>query len=157
MAYSSGVCNSQRIPREHKSHAVLYDFRTSPTSAGSSGRAAEHMIQRAKHVSTAAQDRQKHYADRRRWLIQYELEQWVWLSLKNLKFKEDGTDKLLPQYIGPFQITQLIGADNPNARPAPAVKLGMPRLCRIHDVFHVSLLVPYLSRPGVLPNGQRLR
>ena len=113
--------------------------------------ANQHMIQRARHFLKAAQDRQKHYADLKRRPVQYELGEWVWLSTKNVKFKVDGTKKLLPKYIGPFQITQFVGEDVPNDRPAPAVKLDLPRSCRIHKVFHVSLLKPYRSRPGVLP------
>jgi len=79
------------------------------------------------------------------------MDQWVWLSFKNRKFKVGGTKKLLPKYIGPFRITQLIGASEVPKVPASAVKLDLPPVCRIHPVFHVSLLKPYIPKPGTVP------
>ena len=110
-----------------------------------------HMIERARYFAKCAQDRQKAYADAHRRPVEYQLDQWVLLSSKNMKFKVGGTKKLLPKYIGPFRITQLIGASEMPKVPASAVKLDLPRVCRIHPVFHVSLLKPYISKPGIDP------
>jgi len=108
-----------------------------------------HMVERARYFIKAAQDRQQTYANQRRSPVEFRLHQWVWLSSKNMKFKVGGTKKMLPKYIGPFKIIQLIGGSAD--RPPPAVKLELPRTCRIHPVFHVSLLKEYHPRPGVVP------
>jgi hypothetical protein len=57
----------------------------------------------------------------------------VWLEGKNLHVK--GTCKLLPKRYGPFQITERIGVI--------AYRLRLPKSMKIHDVFHIDLLLPY--------------
>jgi hypothetical protein len=52
------------------------------------------------------------------------------------------TKKLLPRYVGPFEITDRIGL--------VAYKLKLPSTVKIHPVFHVSLLKPY--KQGISPN-----
>ena len=114
------------------------------------------MIERARYFAKCAQDRQKAYADDRRRPVDYQLNQWIMLSSKNLKFKLGGTKKLLPKFIGPFKIIQLIGNGENPERSASAVKLQLPRTCKIHPVFHVSLLKPYVSRDGTEPRTPEL-
>ena len=114
------------------------------------------MIERARYFGKCAQDRQKAYADDRRRPVDYQLNQWIMLSSKNLKFKLGGSKKLLPKFIGPFKIIQLIGNGENPERSASAVKLQLPRTCKIHPVFHVSLLKPYVSRDGTEPRTPEL-
>ncbi len=57
----------------------------------------------------------------------------VWLEGKNLHVI--GAHKLLPQRYGPFTITKQIGP--------MAYKLELPPLMKVHNVFHVDLLMPY--------------
>ena len=90
------------------------------------------MIERARYFAKCAQDRQKAYADDRRRPVDYQLNQWIMLSSKNLKFKLGGSKKLLPKFIGPFKIIQLIGNGENPERSASAVKLQLPRTCKIH-------------------------
>jgi len=57
----------------------------------------------------------------------------VWLEGKNLHII--GTCKLLPQRYRPFTIMKQIGP--------VAYKLELPSSMKIHDIFHVNLLMPY--------------
>ena len=95
---------------------------------------ARERIQRARKCLQAAQDRQKHYADAHRAPLSLTVGQYVLLSSKNIKIATTGTPKLLPRYLGPFQVVRLIGTS--------AVKLALPAQWKLHPVFHVSLLKP---------------
>jgi hypothetical protein len=64
------------------------------------------------------------------------------LSAKNLRFKE-GTPKLLPRWVGPFQIAKSVGGNS--------YELILPARWRTHDVFHVSRLERYRRDGTVQP------
>ena len=81
-----------------------------------------------------ATQRQKHYADKGRKDVHFEKDQCVLLSSKHLRFKM-GTPKLLPRYVGPFQIHKEVGKN--------AYELVLPENWKIHDTFHVSQLAEY--------------
>ena len=101
----------------------------------------------AKLKLKAAQDRQKEYADRSRRDVKYILGQQVLLSTKNMKFKGDGVPKLMPKWIGPFEVSQLVGPRDAKGdlirEHVRAVQLVLPPLMRVHNVFHVSLIKEY--------------
>jgi len=107
----------------------------------------QDLVQRTKKELADAQQRQKHYYDLRKREVEFKVGEQVLLSTKNLSLKVSGVRKLMPCYIGPFPITQVI---NPNA-----MKLKLPDSLKVHDVFHVSLLSPYRSdgkrQPPPLP------
>jgi len=63
----------------------------------------------------------------------------VLLSVKNLKLRQP-SKKLSEKYIGPFVVVEAVGAQ--------AYRIRLPPKYRMHNVFHVSLLKPYRSRPG---------
>ena len=100
----------------------------------------DHARQRLK----AAQDRMKAYADRhRREPPSFQVGDEVLLSTKHLRFPHSKTRKLLPRFIGPFQVDRVVSP--------VAFKLRLPKHMRVHNVFHVSMLKPYRRDGSVQP------
>eukprot|EP00882_Tetradesmus_deserticola_P001192 GHRQ01001290.1.p1 GENE.GHRQ01001290.1~~GHRQ01001290.1.p1 ORF type:complete len:1007 (-),score=112.72 GHRQ01001290.1:2410-5226(-) len=111
---------------------------TNCDSATSLAERIQTAVARAKLCLQAAQQRQKAYADTHRRELQLAVGAEVLLSTKNIKVKTAGTHKLLPKWIGPFKVLQVMNE--------VAYKLTLPPSLKIHPVFHVSLLKPY--QPG---------
>ena len=67
----------------------------------------------------------------------------MWLSSRNIK--SDGSPKLQPRFLGPFEVVQILNL--------VSLKLALPPELPIHPVFHVSLLKPYdpATRPAPPP------
>nr|XP_027090339.1 uncharacterized protein LOC113711372 [Coffea arabica] len=89
-----------------------------------------------------AQSQQKSYADHRRKDLEFEVGDMVFLKVTPLR----GTvaarkgKKLKPRYIGPYRIQRRAGT--------VAYQLELPaNMSRIHNVFHVSLLMKYHPDP----------
>ncbi|KAM1521892.1 hypothetical protein ACFX10_012067 [Malus domestica] len=100
-------------------------------------------IQLIKRNLKAAQDRQKSIADKHSKDREYKVGDFVFLKLSPWKgvvrFGKRG--KLSPRYVGPYQITERIGA--------VAYRLELPpELSQIHNVFHISMLRKYVSDPS---------
>ncbi|KAJ9515073.1 hypothetical protein QJQ45_012601 [Haematococcus lacustris] len=92
-------------------------------------------VANARKCMAAAQSRQAAYANKARRDVEYKVGQKVLLSTKNLKLQPGKARKLIPRYVGPFEILLLVGA--------VAVKLDLPAsMSRLHPVFHVSLIKP---------------
>lgn len=81
------------------------------------------------------QSRQKSYADRRRWPLEFEQDEHVFLKVTPVTGigRALKTRNLHPHYVGPFQILRLIG-------PVAYAFALPPNLFNLHDVFHVSQL-----------------
>jgi hypothetical protein len=101
------------------------------------------VVHQAKIHLRAAQDRQKSYADRSRRELTFSVGDQVLLRTKNLRLKTSGKRKLLPKWIGPFPVVQVVGT--------VAYKLELPGSMKCHPVFHVSNLQPYRSDGRVQP------
>ena len=104
--------------------------------------AMQRRITEARACHRVATQRQEQYANTGRRDVQFQPGQWVLLSSKNLRFKV-GTPKLLPRWVGPFQVVKAVGRQ--------AYELDLPSRWRIHDVFHVSCLEAYRSDGSVQP------
>jgi transposase InsO family protein len=102
--------------------------------------ARREALQRARSCLHAAQQRQKMFADKKRRPVDFTVHDRVLLSSKHIRLKHPGSRKLLPRWLGPFEITQEI---NP-----VAFKLNLPvSMQRLHPVFHACLLKPYKMAP----------
>ncbi|GKE52378.1 putative reverse transcriptase domain-containing protein, partial [Tanacetum coccineum] len=87
-------------------------------------------------------DHQKSYADKRRKPLEFSVGEYVLLKVSPWKgvihFVKKG--KLVPRFVGPFEITKRIGP--------VAYRLRLPEeLNGVHDTFHVSTLKKCLADP----------
>jgi hypothetical protein len=117
-----------------------------PAKEPSAASYADRMIeglQAAKRCLRAAQDRQKLYYDSHRRQLILGPGDKVWLSTKNLRLAyrnaETTSRKLMPKFLGPFDVAAKVGHD--------AYKLCLPPAWKIHPIFHVSLLKLYKHDP----------
>jgi hypothetical protein len=104
----------------------------------------------------AAQQRQKHYADKKRRPLSFNIGDEVLLSSRNLRtLYPYCTTELLPRWLGPFKVIDCSGRHVVTSQDdnfeAVAYKLELPECMQIHPVFHVSLLKPYHRDGRVQP------
>jgi truncated hemoglobin YjbI len=79
-----------------------------------------------------AQERQAKYAGGKE--VTFEVRDKVWLSTRNIRTTRP-SKKLDYKRAGPYTVSKVINKN--------AYKLDLPKMMRIHDVFHVSLLDSY--------------
>ena len=87
-----------------------------------------------------ATDRQKSYADMKRKDVHYEIGKKVFLKVSSWKkvMGFERKDKLTPRFIGPYEVIEKVGS--------VAYRLALPpKLEKIHNVFHVSMLRSYVQ------------
>jgi hypothetical protein len=111
-------------------------------------------VNHAKQCLQQAQSRMKKQADKHRRPVQFSVGQQVLLSTRNLRYKQAGTPKFAPKFVGPFKILKLIGkrvAGSEVPDPVTAVHLELPPLMRVHPVFHLSLIKEYFPGHGPVP------
>jgi hypothetical protein len=90
----------------------------------------------------AVKSREDTYANKRRWPLEFEVGDHVYLRVSPMKgVKRFGMKgKLAPRYIRPFPILEKCGI--------VAYKLDLPpSLDGVHDIFHVSQLKKCLKAP----------
>jgi hypothetical protein len=114
--------------------------------------------EQCKACMQAAQDRQKAHYDKRRTEVFFNLGDKVLLSTRNMKFKATGKPKFTPRFVGPYTITECIGPRDEVTgvvKQVTACRLALPKMMRIHPVFHVGLIKHWRS-DGVVHVGQPL-
>lgn len=110
----------------------------------------QRAVNEARRCWAEAQAKLSANANAKRRDVSYMVGDQVLLNTTNLFYKlakeQPGARKLMPRYVGPFTVAQLVGP--------VAVKLDLPSdWARIHNVFHVSLIKPYLP-PTHRPDTQ---
>ena len=119
-----------------------------PSAAQFADRMQANLLDAKKHLQ-AAQQRQKAYYDKGHREVSFHIGDRVLLNSKNINMRtaqgRKSTTKLLPKWLGPFPVEKTVGA--------VSYRLTLPRTMRIHPVFHVSILKPYLSDGRVQPPG----
>nr|GEY46100.1 putative reverse transcriptase domain-containing protein [Tanacetum cinerariifolium] len=99
-------------------------------------------ISQIKDRLTAAHDRQKSYADKRRKHLEFSVGDYVLLKVSPWKgmVRLGKKGKLAPRFVGPFEIIDKVGS--------MAYRLDLPEeLNGVHDKFHVSNLKKCLADP----------
>ena len=94
--------------------------------------------EKAEVVLRKSQEEIKKYANRKRSEVEeYQAEDWVLLSIKDLKYqiKERQSEKLIEQFVGPYQVKGIILTN--------AIELDLPSIIKIYPVLNVSRVCRY--------------
>lgn len=93
--------------------------------------------QLALNLTRAKEDQARFYNKDRRIDVKYSPGDFVWLSRRHIKTRRQNA-KLDVRRLGPFRVRQMVGSN--------AAELELPpTLSRLHPVFNVSLLMPFIS------------
>ena len=106
-------------------------------SANDFVRDRQAVVKKAQEAMEAARQRMMHQENHKRKLVTYEIGDQVSLKTKHLGINTLPSKKLFQPWMGPFTVSQVINES--------AYKLELPTHWRAHNVFHVSLLKPYIS------------
>eukprot|EP00923_Selenidium_pygospionis_P012090 GHVN01020568.1.p1 GENE.GHVN01020568.1~~GHVN01020568.1.p1 ORF type:complete len:290 (+),score=33.77 GHVN01020568.1:377-1246(+) len=148
-AYNNTPQNSTRLtpffcmygehPLQPSFFSNTFKIRTAvdPTAASFVTNAQER-VEMARRNLLSAQQRQRAYVDRRWRELEFNVGDSVWLSTKHLNI-HPSSRKLAPKFVGPFKVLRRVGE--------VAYKLALPAYYRVHDVFHISLLKPFVGPP----------
>jgi hypothetical protein len=104
----------------------------------------EEALSTAKQHILKAQERQKKYADQHRRELTLQVGDRVLLSTQNLRERMTGAPKLLERFIGPYKVKRIISST--------AYELDLPESMRMHPVFHIHLLRPYVNSSAAFPD-----
>jgi len=116
----------------------------SAPAAGEMLRRWEEALSMAKEHIRQAQERQRKYADQHRRNVTFDIGDRVLLSTENLRERMTGAPKFLERFIGPYAVKRVISST--------AYELDLPKSMRLHPVFHVHLLRPYIDSKASFPD-----
>ncbi|KAJ7535339.1 hypothetical protein O6H91_12G029100 [Diphasiastrum complanatum] len=88
-----------------------------------------------------AQQKMKYYTDKLRSFREFHEGDYVYLRLQPYRqsvLKKTKSEKLSPQFYGPYQIVKRVGE--------LAYELDLPTITKMHNVFHVSLLKKHIGK-----------
>ncbi|XP_018473931.2 uncharacterized protein LOC108845173 [Raphanus sativus] len=106
---------------------------------------AREQVELLKEKLKEAHDCQKSYADKHRKNLEFSVGDEVYLKMRTFRGSDPNRKlkKLRPRYMGPYVITERIGA--------VAYRLALPvALSDFHDVFHVSVLWRVVREPELI-------
>ncbi|KAK6144718.1 hypothetical protein DH2020_021538 [Rehmannia glutinosa] len=109
------------------------------------------VVEKIRERIKAAQDRQKSYADPKRKELQFAVGEKVFLRVSPTKgiFRFGKRGKLNPRNVGPYEVLERVGR--------VAYRLALHQECRIHNVFHVSMLRRYMPDPSHVVNYETIK
>lgn len=135
--------NSGQHPNVPMSMNLTEDLYSKNPSAQGFATSMAEALKRAKKELERVQQRQAAAYNSRHQDVQIKVGKKVLLSSLNFKWDARGTAKLLPRYMGPFEILKRAGK--------VAYRLDLPEHIKVHDVFHVSLMKEYFQNGTVQP------
>ena len=100
---------------------------------------------------TTAYSRQKSYADNRKWPLEFDVGDHVYLKISPMKgvMRFGSKGKLSPRSVGPYEILHRVGG--------VSYELAFPtELASVHPVFHVSMLKKCLGYPSSILSVEAL-
>jgi hypothetical protein len=106
-------------------------------------------FEEVKRLNQSAQERYKEPYDAHKKAKVFNVGELVLLSTKNLSLKSPGAKKLTPRFVGPYRIKRVVNVN--------AYELELPlSMGRVHPVFHISLLKPFMSLRQEVPAQAQL-
>jgi hypothetical protein len=102
-----------------------------PENVPTSAERLQNLKDTRKEVQKVLEKQQQRRQARR--LTEMKVGDQVWLEGKNLSLR--GHRKLLPKRYGPYKIMERVGN--------VAYRLKLPPSMKLHDIFHIDLLLPY--------------
>ena len=114
-------------PHENRQFAAADDFIADK----------QDIVRKAQAALESARQRMRRQEDPKRKPLTFQIGDQVSLKTKHLGIRTLPSKKLFQLWMGPFTVTKVIN-------PA-AYQIALPTFWRAHNVFHVSLLKPYID------------
>ena len=145
--------NSYQLSIQMAPYEALYGRRCKPLiewfEVGEAGLIGPNLVHQymekvkvIQEILKTTQSRQKSYTDVRKRLVEFEVDDWVYLKVSPMKgvMRFVNKMKLIPWYIGPYRNSKRVGS--------VAYELELPQvLPAVNPAFHISMLKKSLGDP----------